>query len=393
MNRFERATLALMGGVALAGGFLVGLEATAGPAGASTTTFHYTGEAQTWTVPAGVTRATFVVDGAQGGGGRTFVPGGLGGEVTDELAVTPGQEITIVVGGAGHLVTIGSCGKNPGGFNGGGAGTSNGYGGCGVKGDSGGGASDVRTGAHVLVAGGGGGAGGGLTICDGSLVGETGGFGGGIFGGRGVCNGGTGGNQDGTSGSGALGKGSDSSGLAGAGGGGWYGGAAGHQGAGGGGGGGSGHGPPGTTFLTTGVRAGNGQVTITYAFPPAIFERFGTFRLPLNSETILSFMVANPDRSTTLTGVGFTDALPPGLVVSTPNGLSGSCGGGIITASAGSGSVALSGATIVPTASCSFTVDVKGTTAGVKNNAVTVTSANGGTGNTADAFIDVRPAG
>jgi hypothetical protein len=232
-----------------------------------------------------------------------------------------------------------------------------------------------------------------LTICDGSLVGETGGFGGGVFGGRGVCNGGTGGNQDGTSGSGALGKGSDSSGLAGAGGGGWYGGAAGHQGAGGGGGGGSGHGPPGTTFLTTGVRAGNGQVTITYAFPPAIFERFGTFRIPLNGETFLNFVVANPDRSTTLTGVGFTDALPPGLVVSTPNGLSGSCGEGTITASAGSGSVALSGASIAPTASCSFTVDVKGTTAGVKNNKVTVTSANGGTGNTADAIIDVRPVG
>jgi hypothetical protein len=407
MNRLARGMLASMGGIALAGGFLVGLGAMADPAGATTTTFNYTGGAQTWTVPAGVTRVKFVVDGAQGAG-SSLVPGGLGGEVTDELAVTPGQEITIVVGGAGNVPAVGSCGTNPGGFNGGGASHSNGFAQCGPKGNSGGGASDVRIGPgsafvypspldtmslrdRVLVAGGGGGAGGGLTICNGSLVGETGGFGGGLFGGQGVCNGGAGGNQDGTSGSGLPGQGDDSSGIAGAGGGGWYGGAAGQNGSGGGGG--SGHGPPGTTFETTGVHEGNGQVTITYSVPPYVFERFGAFRIPLNGSTYLNFMVANPDRSTTLTGVGFTDALPSGLVVSTPSGLSGSCGGGTITASAGSGTVALSGATISPTASCSFTVDVTGITAGLKNNTVTVTSANGGTGNTADAIIDVLPVG
>ena len=42
--------------------------ASAAPASATTETFNYTGAAQTWTVPAGVTEATFDLYGAQGDG-------------------------------------------------------------------------------------------------------------------------------------------------------------------------------------------------------------------------------------------------------------------------------------------------------------------------------------
>jgi trimeric autotransporter adhesin len=47
-----------------------------------TVTFAYSGAAESWTVPAGVTSATFDLYGAQGGAG------GLGGRVTATLAVT-----------------------------------------------------------------------------------------------------------------------------------------------------------------------------------------------------------------------------------------------------------------------------------------------------------------
>ena len=48
---------------------VVGLStlAFAAPASATTETFNFTGAAQTWTVPAGVTEATFDLYGAQGG--------------------------------------------------------------------------------------------------------------------------------------------------------------------------------------------------------------------------------------------------------------------------------------------------------------------------------------
>src|SRR5205085_7348664 len=115
--------------------------------------------------------------------------------------------------------------------------------------------------------------------------------------------------------------------------------------------------------------------------------------IPLNGTTSLSFTVTNPNTLASLSGVAFTDSLPAGLVVATPNGLTGTCGSGTITAVAGSGSISLSGGTLTASpaagSSCTFSVNVTGTTAGVKNNSVQVTSTEGGSGNTANASITV----
>jgi hypothetical protein len=205
-------------------------------------TCTYTGDAQTWTVPQGVTSASFDVEGAQGG--SNLATGGNGGRAADTLAVTPGAVVNVFVGGAG----------GNGGFNGGGVGGAS----------TGGGASDIRIGGttvndRVLIAGGGGG--GGLSM------GGSGGAGGGSSGGDGSlgsnAGGGAGGTQNSGSGSGVLGAGGTGNG--GGGGGGYWGGAGSEMGAGGGGGG-SGFGPDGVSF-TTGVRTGDGQVTISYTNP------------------------------------------------------------------------------------------------------------------------------
>ncbi|HUE00925.1 MAG TPA: hypothetical protein VMR62_15245, partial [Bryobacteraceae bacterium] len=92
--------------------------------------------------------------------------------------------------------------------------------------------------------------------------------------------------------------------------------------------------------------------------------------------------------------MGFTDSLPTGVVVSTPSVISGSCGGGIITATAGSGVVTLLGATLAASGSCNFSVSVTGTTAGLKLNTTSaVTSNEGGSGLTAQApLVVVAPA-
>ena len=250
----------------------------AGPAGAATVTFSFTGAAQSWTVPAGVTSATFDVFGAQGSAGSSgpdFGPGGLGGRATVTVAVTPGQTYQINVGGAGSGIT--------GGFNGGANGGLFGA----FSGGGGGGASDVRSGAfglanRVVVAGGGGGGGNTRSFLGGGTQLSFGGTGGGLTGGNGGGTGnfpapGTGGTQTaGGDGGGAAADGVFGAGGAGAcasiscgggGGGGWWGGGGGEQGAGGG----SGFGPAGVAF-ESGVRTGNGQVTVTFTAPTTIAD-------------------------------------------------------------------------------------------------------------------------
>ena len=124
--------------------------------------------------------------------------------------------------------------------------------------------------------------------------------------------------------------------------------------------------------------------------PPTIGKAFGTASIALNGSTTLTFTLSNPNSSLSLSGIGFTDALPSGLIVSSPNGLTGTCGGGTITAASGSASVSLSGATLAAGASCTFTVNVVGTTAGAQKNVTSaVTSTEAGDGGTASAQITV----
>ena len=66
----------------------------------STVTFNYTGSNQSWTVPSGVTSATFFLIGA-GGGGNYAYGGGGGGYATGSYAVTAGQVLTVIVGQGG----------------------------------------------------------------------------------------------------------------------------------------------------------------------------------------------------------------------------------------------------------------------------------------------------
>lgn len=134
----------------------------------SSSTFTSTGTLHGFTVPAGVTRVTIRATGAQGGN-----DGGRGGVVTATIAVTPGEVLSVAVGGEGDWF-------GPGGANGGGDGgfrIGDSYLGMG---GGGGGASDVRQGGTalgsrvVVAAGGGGGMGGNLGVLGGDAGGLEG---------------------------------------------------------------------------------------------------------------------------------------------------------------------------------------------------------------------------
>jgi len=146
----------------------------------------------------------------------------------------------------------------------------------------------------------------------------------------------------------------------------------------------------GNVTSTNGGTGGTATANLTVAAAPTISKSFGALTIPLNGTTSLSFTINNPNAGSSLTGVSFSDTLPAGLVVSTPNGLTGSCGGGTITATAGSGSVSLAGATLGASTGCTFSVNVTGTTAGAKNNTTgNVTATESGAGLTASASVTV----
>ena len=155
-----------------------------------------------------------------------------------------------------------------------------------------------------------------------------------------------------------------------------------------------------TTSAVTSTEGGTGGVAVAFLVvvpapavaPPTIAKAFGAASIVVNGTTTLTFTLTNPNPGIALTGVGFTDTLPAGLVVATPNGLANTCGG-TVTAVAGSGSVGLANGGLPAGGSCTITVSVTGTTAGAKNNTTSaVTSTEGGAGGTASASLRVLAA-
>jgi len=253
------------------------VEATSSNALPGSQTFNFTGGTQAFTVPAGVTSISVDVYGAQGGS-NNHSPGGLGGRVRADIAVTPGEQLFINVGG--------TTTTNNGGWNGGGLSGTTAPNTTNARG--GGGASDIRTAGNglsdrLVVAGGGGGSG---ANCNGTNN-ERGGSGGGpanaldgascntvgnaesgrggtqTAGGINATNCTTSALHSGSFGQGGQGNCSNQS-NGGGGGGGWWGGGGGRN---GGAGGGSSYVNPtrGTNVIhNQGVRSGNGQVIISW---------------------------------------------------------------------------------------------------------------------------------
>lgn len=245
------------------------------PCNVGTVTFSYTGAIANWTVPAGVTSIHIVAKGASGGnnGSSTIAPG-LGASMSGDFAVTPGQQLKILVGqnnnagnggGGGTFVT--DMSNTPliiaGGGGGGSATTDspNKHGQSGTSGGNGaaggGNGGTAGSGGFVGTSGFQSGAGGGLLTNgqDGWTAGS---------GGQAFVNGGAGANVG--FGIGGFGGGGNGSGyVVGGGGGGYSGGGGGGNSSGGVGGGGGSYNAGTNQVNATGNNSGNGSVVITYS--------------------------------------------------------------------------------------------------------------------------------
>jgi len=136
--------------------------------------------------------------------------------------------------------------------------------------------------------------------------------------------------------------------------------------------------------------------TITVVAPPVLSKSFSPTVIMLNNTSVMQLTITNPNTTTSLTNIGFTDSgagWPAGLTAtnSTTNDV---CGAGSSLVVSGGNSVVLTGGTLAPGASCTFSVDVTGTTIGTKTNTTSAATASAGvlslTGNTASATLTVN---
>ena len=236
-------------------------------------------------VPAGVTQLNYTVIGGTGGTGNVSgVVGGKGASITGTMTVSPGDSLTVTVGGNGQNFPAGTTATPPAGGSGsdfGGAGGSRSPSSPGGGGGGGGGSEilDTSNTSNFIVAGGGGGAGFLSTASGGNAGLASGASGGGANAGSpGTQTGpGAGGPPSGNSGvgmNGGAGFSVSGGGGGGGGGGGFWGGGGGYLG--GGGGGSSYVSASGTTVTTSGVDStATPQITLTYT-PPTTATLFSS---------------------------------------------------------------------------------------------------------------------
>ena len=144
-----------------------------------------------------------------------------------------------------------------------------------------------------------------------------------------------------------------------------------------------------------GTGATSNAASITAVLPPTISKAFGAASIFVGGSTTLTLTITNPNASVDLTGVAFTDNLPSGLAVADSPSSSTTCGG-TFAPSAGDTTLTFSGGTVTANSSCTVSVDVKGTSAGVQHNTTGAISSTesgpGTTSNTADVTVLACPA-
>jgi uncharacterized repeat protein (TIGR01451 family) len=148
------------------------------------------------------------------------------------------------------------------------------------------------------------------------------------------------------------------------------------------------------TSAVTSTEGGTGNtaaasLTVLAPLPPTIAKAFAAASVGLGGTTTLTFTITNPNPSASLSAVTFTDTLPAGLVVATPTGITGQCGGNTLAWTPGSGTVSLPGGVLPAASSCTLALNVTGVVAGVQNNTTSAVTSLAGTGNSASASLDV----
>jgi hypothetical protein len=134
--------------------------------------------------------------------------------------------------------------------------------------------------------------------------------------------------------------------------------------------------------------SGGGECT------PTVAKSFAASTAGPGVTNRLSIAVTNNNPTLSLTALAFTDTYPAGIVNATTPNAAKSCATATLTAAANGGSFGVSAATIPAASICTYAVDTKGTTSGIKTNiiaagALTATTSSGSATTLADATATI----
>ena len=118
----------------------------------------------------------------------------------------------------------------------------------------------------------------------------------------------------------------------------------------------------GTPVSITNLTPASATITVIAISPPALSKSFTPNTIYVGETSVLTIRLNNNDANYNLTGATYTDTLPTGLVVASPNGLTlTNCGPGTAAATPGGATISLSGATVTPALDCIVSVNVTNT--------------------------------
>jgi LPXTG-site transpeptidase (sortase) family protein len=118
----------------------------------------------------------------------------------------------------------------------------------------------------------------------------------------------------------------------------------------------------GTTVPVTNTTPASATLQVSPVTSPSLSKSFSPNTVFSGQSSGLTIRINNNDTDTNLTGATYTDTLPSGLIIDTPNGLTiANCGvGAIVTAPDGGTAITLSNGTVTPSLDCLVTVNVTG---------------------------------
>jgi uncharacterized repeat protein (TIGR01451 family) len=139
----------------------------------------------------------------------------------------------------------------------------------------------------------------------------------------------------------------------------------------------------GAVTTTNGGTATASTASLVVLSPPTVLKGFSPSAVSTGGTSLLKITITNPNASTALAGVAFSDTYPAGLLntVAPAGAISGAGCSGTVAATSGGNSLALSAGVVPAGGSCDITANVSSATAATyNNNSGVVTTTNAGTG-------------